>query len=127
MLIAGEPENAAVTLQDTYSFCTELKRFNPIAFNVQSAQVWLWWLFFKATQLLTSSWPGEGAMHGGHSEATQDGKYQIVSVPESGNGNVVQLNHLRVFQATPVSSSSVSWVQKLGNMFLWHILDRQSV
>lgn len=82
---------------------------------------------FKATQLLTSSWPGEGAMHGGHSEAMRAGNYEIVSVPDSGNRNVVQLNHLGVFQATPVSSSSVSWVQKLVNVFLWHILDRQSV
>lgn len=53
-------------------------------------------------------------------------RFQIVSVAES--RNVLQLNHVGVFHTTrPVSSSSVSWVQKLVNMFFWHILDKQSV
>lgn len=52
-------------------------------------------------------------------------RFQIVAVAES--RNILQLNHVRVFHTRPVSSSSVSWVQKLVNMFFWHILDKQSV
>lgn len=81
--------------------------------------------FFRATQMLISSWPGQGAIYGVDSETMLAGKYQILLVPES--RNIVQLNHLGVFQARPLSSSSVGWVQKLVNMFLWHILDRLSV
>lgn len=79
---------------------------------------------FKATQLFTSSWSGQDMMNGSHSEAKLAGKNQIASVPVF--RSMAQVNHLGVSQTRPAISSPVKWMQKLANMFLWHILGRQS-